>query len=84
MLRLFMIVMIVAWSAASYAAESSSLKEHADVLEWAAKGLALFFLFEIWRNQRTLFIKSEKMAERVSKIEGYCKGRNCNEEEGSY
>jgi hypothetical protein len=75
LLRILLIMAIIGWTFAAQAAESSSLREHADITEWAAKGLIVFFQFEIWRNQRTLFKKHEETAERVAKIEGICQGR---------
>ena len=75
-------VTVLGWAFVCHAAaESSSLREHADIIEWIAKGLLLFFGFEVWRNQRTLFERSDKQGERLARIEGYCRGRTCDDTE---
>ncbi len=71
----FIAVMAFAYAAHASGNETPSLKEHGDVMEWVAKGLIIFFQFEIWRNQRSLFKRTEDVSERVAKVEGFCDGK---------
>jgi hypothetical protein len=46
------------------------------VYEWIAKGLLVFLLVDIWRNQKTLFKGQDDLSKEISEIKGFCKGKN--------